>query len=166
MGLVLREFKPEDADTIVSWVSDENVFYLWSAGTLGEYPLTADRLIENYKNNPQIYHLVLEDDGQMIGQIIIRYPNADDLETVRLGYVIVDSSIRGKGYGNALIKEAISYAKDKLKAKKITIGVFEDNEPAKKCYFSNGFKLVEQEKPEIFELPGRQWVCLELEMNV
>ena len=36
----IRPYKPEDAATILSWCRDEKAFYKWSAGVLGDYPLT------------------------------------------------------------------------------------------------------------------------------
>lgn len=41
--LRLRPYKIEDADTIITWSKDERVFYQWSAGIMGEYPLTQEK---------------------------------------------------------------------------------------------------------------------------
>lgn len=162
----LRKFRDEDAATIVSWVGDEYVFKLWSAGTLGDYPITAEKLIENYNSNPDIYHLVLEDEGQMVGQIIVRYPEPGNKSVVRFGYVLVDSSIRGKGYGNALIQAAIKWVKDNLEARKITIGVFDNNEAAKRCYLGNGFKVSPECPPDIYMLGNDRWICIDLSIDI
>ena len=36
----LRPYNIKDADTILSWSGDAKAFYQWSAGVLGEYPIT------------------------------------------------------------------------------------------------------------------------------
>ena len=38
--LRIRPYKASDADTILSWCQDEKTFYQWSAGILGNYPIT------------------------------------------------------------------------------------------------------------------------------
>ena len=35
--LRLRPYKKDDAETIMSWIKDEKVFYKWTAGILGVY---------------------------------------------------------------------------------------------------------------------------------
>ena len=36
----IRPYKASDADTILSWCQDEKAFYQWTAGILGNYPIT------------------------------------------------------------------------------------------------------------------------------
>lgn len=38
----IRPYKSADADVILSWCRDEKSFYQWSAGVLGDYPITQD----------------------------------------------------------------------------------------------------------------------------
>ena len=44
--LHVRPYRAEDAETIVTWLQTEEAFYKWSAGILGEFPLTAERFQE------------------------------------------------------------------------------------------------------------------------
>ena len=39
--LTLRPYRPEDAETVLSWCADERAFYQWTAGVLGPWPLSA-----------------------------------------------------------------------------------------------------------------------------
>ena len=39
----LRPYNVNDVDTILSWSNDERAFYKWSAGILGEYPITKEQ---------------------------------------------------------------------------------------------------------------------------
>ena len=36
----LRPFRKNDAKTIITWTNKKEEFYKWSAGILGEYPVT------------------------------------------------------------------------------------------------------------------------------
>ena len=37
----IRPYKSSDAETILSWCDNEKAFYEWSAGILGDFPITA-----------------------------------------------------------------------------------------------------------------------------
>ncbi len=53
----LRPYKEKDTETILSWVKDEKSFYRWTAGILGEYPLTVEQFQK--VNDLMNYELVL-----------------------------------------------------------------------------------------------------------
>ena len=38
--LRLRPYNKNDAEIIMSWIKGENAFYKWTAGVLGEYPIS------------------------------------------------------------------------------------------------------------------------------
>ena len=143
-----RKYKEDDAKEILSWIKDEREFRLWSADRYNNYPVLPSDINDNYlecQKTSNFYPFTLEDAGKIIGHLILRNPK-EDKEVVRLGFIIVDRSIRGKGYGKKLIKEAIKYAKEELGAKEINLGVFTSNESAYECYKSVGFNVVSVEK--------------------
>lgn len=41
----LRPYNVNDADKILSWSNNERSFYKWSAGVLGEYPITKEQFV-------------------------------------------------------------------------------------------------------------------------
>ena len=41
--LRLRPYTPSDASTILSWTKNKTAFYQWTAGVLGEYPITEEQ---------------------------------------------------------------------------------------------------------------------------
>lgn len=59
---------------------------------------------------------------------------------------------------------SIKYAFEILKVQKITLGVFENNEQAYRCYKSVGFSDVELDEAEYYHVLGEDWKCLELEL--
>lgn len=41
--LRLRPYNKNDAEIIMSWIKDESAFYKWTAGVLGEYPISEEQ---------------------------------------------------------------------------------------------------------------------------
>ncbi len=163
----LRPYKPCDAEKIVSWLKDEDIFYKWSGGRFGEYPLTAEKLNNKYIENngdctekDNFYPFVLEDETGVVGSLIMRYLNPEKT-VIRFGFIIVESKIRGKGYGKNMLTLALKYAFEIYGAEKVTLGVFENNAPAYYCYKSMGFKDIGE---EIYNIKGDIWKCIEMEI--
>lgn len=169
--LKLRPYKPSDAEAIVSWIKDERALRKWSSDRYGAYPITAEDINYKYLNcngdceePDNFYPLTLVDESGPVGHLILRYTNKEK-SVIRFGFVIVDDSKRGKGYGKKMLQMAIRYAFDMLKAEKITLGVFENNPSAYFCYKAAGFREIPMEKELIFEILGEQWKCIELEVK-
>ena len=168
--LRLRPYKSMDAKAIVSWANkDEVIYYKWSAGMFGDFPLTAEKFDDVYgkqnglcKDADNFYPMVAFDETGVVGHFILRY--IGDHETIRLGWVIVDDSKRGKGYGKRMLEMGLKYAFDILKAKKVTIGVYENNPPARACYKSLGFQEVAEEKPRTLKYKDEEWKVIEMEI--
>jgi len=66
-----------------------------------------------------------------------------------LRWFILPSEVRGRGFGNQLLKEAISFCQEKG-CKRIYLHTFEGLHPARHLYEKFGFKLVDQAE-------GNQW---------
>lgn len=170
-SLKLRPYKPQDAEAIVSWIKDERALRKWSSDRYGAYPISADDINHKYmecngdcKQPDNFYPLTAVDANGPVGHLILRYTD-DAKAIIRVGFVIVDDSRRGCGYGKRMLQMAIRYAFDMLKAEKITLGVFENNPSAYYCYKAVGFREIQPEKDFIFEILGEKWKCIELEMN-
>lgn len=169
--LKLRPYKPGDAETILSWIKDERALRKWSSDRYGAYPVTAEDM--NYKylecngdceEPDNFYPLTAVSKGEIVGHLILRYMD-EEQKTIRIGFVIVDDTKRGCGYGKRMIQMAIRYAFDMLQAEKVTLGVFENNPSAYYCYKAAGFREIEMENKSIIELLGEQWNCIEMEVN-
>ena len=168
--LRLRPYKAEDANAIISWIKDEAALRKWSSDRYGAYPIKPEDI--NYKylecngdcaEPDNFYPLTATDENGPVGHLILRYTGGDK-SNIRLGFIIVDDNRRGKGYGKRMIQMAIKYAFDMLGAKKITLGVFDNNLPAYYCYKAAGFKEVVMEESFIFEIMGEKWNCIEMEL--
>ena len=167
MNMVLRNYKKDDSHIIATWLRTEEELYKWSADRFNIFPLEENDIEENYA--PQIesgrfFPLTAEDEeGNVIGHFIIRYPRDDDDSSVRFGFVIVDPKLRGKGYGKEMLLLGVEYVKENLSAKRIDLGVFENNESAKHCYEAVGFK---EYNIRDCELPVGNWKCIDMEMYI
>ena len=60
---------------------------------------------------------------------------------------------------------ALKYAFEILKVNKVTLGVFENNPSAYCCYKAAGFKEIQLEKKEHYEVLGEKWKCIEMEVQ-
>lgn len=170
-GLALRPYKQGDAKSIVSWIKDERALRMWSADRFGAYPVTAEDM--NYKyiecngdctEPDNFYPMTAVSEDGVVGHLILRYMD-EAKKVIRVGFVIVDDTKRGKGYGKRMIQMAIRYAFDMLQAEKVTLGVFENNPSAYYCYKAAGFQEIVEEKRFAFSILGEQWNCIEMEVK-
>ena len=104
----------------------------------------------------------MTDGDDIVGYITLRTP-ADRPTEQRLGFVIVDDSKRGCGLGKALVSMAVKYVFEELGAKKVSLGVFENNPSAIHCYEAAGFNRVSLLETESYECLGETWNCIEME---
>lgn len=165
--LRLRPYKKCDAEYIVSWIKDEVSFRKWSADRYDKYPISAEDINNYYSacdDSDSFWEMTAFDESGVVGHLIMRFTDAEK-KILRFGFIIVDDSKRGMGYGKEMLQLAAKYAFEILKVQKITLGVFENNPSAYHCYKAVGFKDVALENPEYYHILGENWKCLELEMD-
>ena len=169
--LYLRPYKRHDARTILSWCEDENTFRKWTSDRYDSYPITEKDI--NYKyydcngdcaEADNFYPMTACDENGIVGHFILRYVGGQR-DILRIGFVIVDGQKRGRGYGKRMMRLALEYAFRIAGARKVTIGVFENNLPAYRCYKAAGFHDARQEPEVLCELFGETWKILELEID-
>lgn len=169
--LKLRPYKCCDAETIISWCKDEASFRRWTSDRYDHFPITAADMNHKYVDcngdcpePDNFYPVTAVDEGAVVGHMILRYTDARQ-KTLRFGFVIVDDAKRGMGYGKGMIRLAMAYAFRILGAEKVTLGVFENNLPAYRCYEAAGFRKVEQVTPESCQVGNETWNIIEFEMT-
>ena len=146
--LRLRPYKSSDAKYIVNWIHDEMAFRQWCSDRFEAFPITEDDM--NYKymecngdctDTDNFYPMTAFDETGIVGHLIMRFTD-EEKQSLRFGFVIVDDTKRGQGYGKEMLILALKYAFEILKVKRVTLGVFENNQSAYFCYKSSGFKEI------------------------
>lgn len=163
--LRLRPYKPIDAKTITGWIDNEYAFRQWCADRYDKFPISSDDMNSYYKqydDNERLWAMTAFDYTDIVGHFIMRFPDNHSFDEIRLGFVIIDNKKRGKGYGKNMLNLAINYAFDIVKVNKVSLGVFENNTSALKCYESCGFKKIKLEKTESYCCMGEIWNCIEM----
>ncbi len=169
--LRLRHWKPADSDVIASWIKDETALREWSADRFGAFPVTGGDITEKYlgcngdcAEEDNFYPVTAFDEQGVAGHLIMRYTDAGR-RTLRLGFVIVDDSRRGEGLGGQLVSLALRYAFDLFGAEAVTLGVFENNLPAYRCYTGCGFEETVMDEEIYYSIGGERWKCIELAIS-
>lgn len=156
--LKLRPYKSCDAQAIAKWVQDKDVFVKWGGERFGDHPVSAETIDQKYRQEngdcaepDNFYPWTAFDGDRIVGHFIMRYINGDR-KFLRFGWVVVDSTARGRGYGAEMLRLGLRYAFDFLGAEKVGIGVFKNNAPAHKCYQKVGFADVGVTKDGAWEI--------------
>ena len=155
--LGIRPYRPEDCQSILSWCGDERAFYQWSAGVLGSYPVTQ----KEFDFVEKLMPFTAFDETGIVGFFTLRQPG-EKAEELRFGFVIVKPAMRGKGYGKEMLRLGIKFAFEVYKAKRVSLGVFENNPSAYYCYKSVGFKDKVLDNTETYSILGEEGKCKEL----
>ena len=160
--LGLRPFRSPDAKTIITWTSEPEEFYKWSAGMMGDFPVSEKKLLEvvsGREDNTKFFPFVAFDENDPVGFFTIRIPGKDDRK-VRFGFVIVDPMKRGHGYGSRMLRLGLKYAFEIYGANEVSLGVFDHNTAAYHCYKSVGFR--ENGDREVYKICGKDWNDIEM----
>ena len=158
----LRPFCIEDAPVILSWIKDKTDFRKWSADRYSSYPPKPEDMLAQYANDNIFPFTAIDDAGKVIGHIILRYPDSSKT-VIRLGFIIIDNQLRGKGYGKQMLELAIQKAQRDYKVQKITLGVFDNNPSAIRCYESVGFTVTGTDS---YLIDGEQWMGKEMKIHI
>ncbi len=166
--LRLRPYKPCDAIAIASWIKNERALRLWSSDRFGDFPISAEAINDKYlrhngdcPDEDNFYPMTAFDENGTVGHLILRFTDKEK-STLRFGFVIVDDSRRGTGCGREMLKLAMNFAFDVMGADRITLGVFDCNQAAYRCYKSVGFSEVSEEHPHTFSSGEESWTVIEL----
>lgn len=169
--LRLRPYKPCDAEKILDWCRDEREFRLWTSDRYDSYPISAEDMNHKYIHlngdcpDPEnFFPLTAFDESGAVGHLILRFTD-EEKKVLRIGFVILDSTKRGKGLGSEMIRLALKYSFEILGAEKVTIGVFDSNPAACYCYKAAGFTESAEQPRFQYSYDGENWSVIELELN-
>ncbi len=164
--LRIRPYKTGDAKYIKEWFVSEEDFQKWSCNNF-EYPLTEEAFNEWQSGIDKMDNMftftAINEKGTPVGHFAIKEIDFEKNE-MYFGFIVIDTSKRGKGYGKKMLTLAMEYAHNILKIDNISIGVFTNNIGAIKCYESLGFKNNYIEESAL-EFNGVSWDKLHMIHN-
>lgn len=145
----LEALQKEDFKKIIQWNENKSADFLlqWS-GPLYKYPLTKEQLQKYfddyvYKEAASlfVYKIIDAKNEQMIGTVELDVRDSINKEGRVSRFLIGEENLRGKSYGREALKELVRIGFEQLQLNKITLGVFDFNITAIKCYKSAGFNI-------------------------
>ena len=163
--LIIKPFNSSYIEKILSWTTDIESFYRWSAGVLGDYPITVEAFnerIKELKSSKLFYPYVVKLDNEVVGFFTLRY-RVESVNDLTIGFVILDPNKRGLGYGEKMLELAINLAFNKYKSDSVNLRVFKDNTAAYKCYKKVGLK--ENGVTDVYNILDYKWDVVELEKD-
>jgi RimJ/RimL family protein N-acetyltransferase len=139
----LVPFGPQDFDRLISWASTKDDLIEWCAAFFS-YPLTHSQL-EQYSESAKSPDARLVFTGRSIkdgpvGHIEVSHiwPHLSS----RLSRVLVAPDKRHRGFGSAMVREAVSLSFERHAVDRIDLGVSARNVIAIGCYSKLGFAQV------------------------
>lgn len=143
----LEYFEPKDFDQLINWINSEELLINW-AGSLFSFPLTQSSM-EWYlgnTNNPEksdalVYRVVEAESGETVGHISLGGISRKN-RSARISRVLIgEERSKGKGYCKQMIKAVLKIGFEDLQLHKVSLGVYDFNSSALKCYQSAGFTI-------------------------
>ncbi|MFD3272898.1 GNAT family N-acetyltransferase [Paenibacillus dendritiformis] len=143
--ITLQYFAPSDFQQLISWSGDEAFLLQW-AGPEFKYPLSEDQLLEYIKgandverSTRLIYKAIETETNHIVGHISIGRIDREN-RSGRIGKVLIgNKTSRGKGYGTQIMQQALRIGFEELRLHRISLGVFDFNVSARRCYEKLGF---------------------------
>ncbi|MDI3331888.1 MAG: GNAT family N-acetyltransferase [Micrococcus sp.] len=157
-GLRLETADQADVHRIASWVTSE-ADVLTFAGPSLTYPFTAAEFFESTAGRRESFVLRAGSAAVATGALEDRRPGE-----VRIGRVLVDPGQRGQGLGRAMMQLLIKRAAARPGVRRLTLGVFEGNRPARVLYESLGFADTGGRVP--IQVGQQIWTSLEMKREL
>ena len=168
----LELIKKEDLYKIVEWNRNKsaNDLVQW-AGPLYEYPLTLSQ-VEKYfldeKNkevvDTYIYKIISISTEEIIGTVELREVDRENKIARVCRFLIGEEKERGRGIGALALKEILRSGFEDREFEKITLGVFDFNKGAVRCYEKVGF-VIEKLLKDVRKAKDGYWSLYEMAIS-
>ncbi len=143
----LELMEKEDLQKIIEWNTNKSADYLlqW-AGPKFTYPLMLDELeryfmeeVHDLNSDILLYKIILVSTNEIIGTIELREIDKVNKIARVCRFLIGKNTNRAKGIGKKVLEEILRNGFEDRGLEKITLGVFDFNTSAIKCYEKVGF---------------------------
>lgn len=166
----LETFKKEDFDQLIEWIDNERLLTNW-AGALFSFPLTHDSM-EWYiqdtndmaNSDTFVFKAVETETGKTVGHVSLGSISWKN-KSARVSRVLVgNTEMRGRGICQGMINAILKLGFEGLELHKVTLGVYDFNKSAIRCYEKCGFKT-EGIIRDTYLYNGEEWWTL-VEMGI
>ena len=131
----LIENIPLNTELIADLITDKNDLYLvWPSA---KYPFDHDQWKNVINTEKGDVPFLIYNDDEVAGHAVLSKTENENVYS--LSFLYVKPELRSKGFGERMIYQLENYAKNYLKAKKLTLVVRTYNPRAHKCYSKCGF---------------------------
>lgn len=166
----LEYFERSDFQQLIEWINTRELLMNW-AGSTFNFPLTESSMEWYIKktNVPHVsdaflYKVVDVDSGEIVGHISLGSISRKN-RSGRISRVLIGSDEhKGKGYCKEMVREILKFGFNELKLHRITLGVYDSNPAALKCYVASGF-TVDGKLRDILQFREGEWWSL-IEMSI
>ncbi len=164
----LEYFSKEDFSLLMEWMNSEHLMTNW-AGSLFRYPLTEGSLDwyisetnDLHTSDAFIYKAVSTETGHTVGHISLGSVSPKN-RAGRISRVLVgNTSERGKGICSGMVNAVLNIGFEELKLHRISLGVYDFNRAAIRCYEKCGFKKEGLMRDVLRYDDGTYWSLLEM----
>ncbi len=163
----LEYFEPKDFAQLIEWINSEELMTNW-AGSLFSFPLTQKSMdwyltkTNNLESSDAfIYKVIDVNTEETVGHISLGGISRKN-RSARISRVLIGSSQhKGKGYCRDMVRALLKIGFEDLKLHRISLGVYDFNKAALKCYQSSGFSI-EGVSREILLQNDKWWSLVEM----
>ena len=165
--LRLEHFEPADFDQLINWINTEELLINW-AGSLFSFPLTQSSMewyardTNNFKSSDALVYKVVEvTTNETVGHISLRGISRKN-RAARVSRVLIGGdNNKGKGYCKQMINAILKIGFEDLKLHRVSLGVYDFNVAALKCYQSSGFQI-EGTMRDVLLYKEKWWSLIEM----
>ncbi len=163
----LEFFTKDDFEQLIQWIDTESLLISWS-GSLFSFPLTQSSM-EWYLGDTNdlntsgalVYKAVETETGETIGHISLGGISRKN-KSARISRVLIGNAAnKGKGYCKQMITEVLKVGFDEMQLHRISLGVYDYNTAALKCYQAAGFSI-EGTMRDVLLHDGKWWSLIEM----
>ncbi|MGH8223911.1 MAG: GNAT family N-acetyltransferase [Woeseiaceae bacterium] len=157
MRVEFRKVSPDDYQAICDLMPDQEELFLIYAQ--GKHPLTVKQVEALVKKRMEPTVMLV--DGRVAG--FVNFYGYRDKRSVFIGNVVVDASLRGRGFGKRLVGHMIDLAFHKYDLPRVKLHVYDRNLGALLFYNRLGFKPYNMKEKKDFK--GRSVVMFSLALS-
>jgi RimJ/RimL family protein N-acetyltransferase len=163
----LEYFEQNDFTQLIEWIHSEELLTNW-AGSLFSFPLTQDSMNwyiqktnDLQTSDAFVYKVVDVETGETVGHISLGGISRKN-RSGRISRVLIGSAAhKGKGYCKDMVRAILKIGFEDLKLHRISLGVYDFNTSALKCYQSAGFSI-DGKMRDVLAFGDKWWSLIEM----